>query len=146
MKWFDFSRGRPDVERDDLNLGYYVTYREVPNGKGGYHPVDLTLHHDSKGLHRKITGRFGQFCAFPGICHGGWEKNLTSRFWPVVNFVYEIGPFEHGLARFEWMVQPDGRYYADEDGFGMEDDDEIWLYSYLGTDGKFKGKFRAVDG
>ena len=40
-----------------------------------------------------------------------------------------------------WTVQPDGRYWADEDGFGMEDD-EINLYAYVDDDGNFSSKFR----
>ena len=29
------------------------------------------------------------------------------------------------------MLHPDGRYYADEDGFGMEDDDEENIYCII---------------
>ena len=30
-----------------------------------------------------------------------------------------------------WMLHPDGRYYADEDGFGMENDDEENIYCII---------------
>ena len=42
--------------------------------------------------------------------------------------------FSDGICCLCWMLHPDGRYYADEDGFGMEDDDEFsyrtnWIWS-----------------
>lgn len=42
-----------------------------------------------------------------------------------------------------WTVQPDGRYWADDDGFDM--DDEINLYAYVDDDGDFLSKFRIYD-
>ena len=41
-----------------------------------------------------------------------------------------------------WEIQPDGRYWADGDGFGAESDYEIQLYSYLDVQGKFTAPFR----
>lgn len=32
--------------------------------------------------------------------------------------------FRNGVCAICWTVYPDGRYFADEDGFGMEDNDE----------------------
>lgn len=31
----------------------------------------------------------------------------------------------NGLIALSWKLYPDGRYFADEDGFGMEDNDEL---------------------
>lgn len=33
--------------------------------------------------------------------------------------------FKDGYCGFTWTLHPDGRYYADEDGFGAEDDEEV---------------------
>lgn len=41
-----------------------------------------------------------------------------------------------------WCIQPDGRYYADEDGFGAESQEEIELYADLDDNGDFMSKFR----
>lgn len=41
-----------------------------------------------------------------------------------------IRGFRGGKAELEWQINPDGRYYMDEDGFGMTDDEEVTL---LGT-------------
>lgn len=36
-----------------------------------------------------------------------------------------VSDFKDGKARVVWMLYPDGRYFADEDGFGMEDNDGL---------------------
>jgi hypothetical protein len=50
---------------------------------------------------------------------------------------------EEGLARVDWMLYPDGRYFGDEDGFGMEDNDEVNIYGYIDTNCRVVKKFRA---
>lgn len=42
--------------------------------------------------------------------------------------------FRNGICCLCWMLHPDGRYYADEDGFGMEDDDEENIYCIIDSD------------
>lgn len=42
----------------------------------------------------------------------------------------------------DWMVQPDGRYWEDEYGFGRSFDEEIILYAYLNNNGSFITPFR----
>lgn len=32
--------------------------------------------------------------------------------------------FKDGVCRLDWVIYPDGRYFADSDGYGMEDNDE----------------------
>ena len=56
------------------------------------------------------------------------------RFW--------VFPFTGSMAAVEWTVSPDGSYYADDDGFGMTDDEEITLHGFIDTDGRPIGKFR----
>ena len=38
---------------------------------------------------------------------------------------------KNGLIALSWMLYPDGRYFADEDGFGMEDNDEVTVYCVM---------------
>lgn len=52
--------------------------------------------------------------------------------------------YKEGVAEVSWQINPDGRYYMDEDGFGMTDDDEITIYSYVDRDGKPLVKFRKI--
>ena len=48
-------------------------------------------------------------------------------------FVYE---FKGGKAEVEWTICPDGRYFADEDGFGGEDCDELTATAVIDRKGK----------
>ena len=41
---------------------------------------------------------------------------------------------QNGLLALCWTLYPDGRYFADEDGFGMEDNDELTVYCVLNDD------------
>ena len=60
------------------------------------------------------------------------------RFW-----VFPFGP--DGLAAVEWMVQPDGRASADEDGFGMDDGVEVILHGSIDVEGRPAGQFRLYE-
>ena len=39
--------------------------------------------------------------------------------------------FKNGICALCWTISPDGRYFADEDGFGMEDNDEKNVYCII---------------
>ncbi len=121
--------------------GYYVTYEEVSNGFGGCHPVNIVFHHDQKGIHRPITDNLGFFLDYPGHEKGPWEEELAITFLPATRFMAYISKFEEGICKFSWMVQPDGRYWMDEDGYGMTSDNEVWLYAYINEDGRFVTPF-----
>ena len=55
---------------------------------------------------------------------------------------FRVFPFTGSKAAVEWTVRPDGRYYADSDGFRMTDDEEITLHGFIDTNGRPIGKFR----
>ena len=38
---------------------------------------------------------------------------------------------EKGIFALSWMLYPDGRYFADSDGFGGEDNDELTVYCVM---------------
>ncbi len=44
--------------------------------------------------------------------------------------------FSDGVAQVKWQINPDGRYYQDDDGFGMTDDDEIAQWGKIDRTGK----------
>lgn len=50
------------------------------------------------------------------------------------SFIY---PFVDDRAVFSWTVQPDGRYWADEGGYGMTDDNQVTLYALFNKEGRF---------
>ena len=57
-------------------------------------------------------------------------------------FIHE---FKNGMAKVSWQINPDGRYYMDDDGFGMTDDEEITIYGYIDHKGKVASKFHAIN-
>ena len=86
---------------------------------------------------------------------GTENEDAWLEFWtsakPLVNCVLygvDFTPVGQDAMRMVWRIQPDGRYWADEGGFGMENDLEICLYSMLDAEGNFAHPFRlySIDG
>lgn len=55
-----------------------------------------------------------------------------------------IRSYRNGVAQVDWQLNPDGRYYMDDDGFGMTSDVEIEIYGFIDTEGRRIVKFQAV--
>lgn len=53
-----------------------------------------------------------------------------------------IRGFHNGTAEMEWQLRPDGRYYMDDDGYGMEDEDEVTLLGRIDRTGRVIRRFR----
>lgn len=53
--------------------------------------------------------------------------------------------YNDDVAEMSWQINPDGRYYMDEDGYGMTNDDEITIYSYVDRAGKPLVCFRNIN-
>lgn len=66
----------------------------------------------------------------------GRARNLDAWFPTLIRM------YRNGVAEVRWMLQPDGRYYQDEDGFGMTDDKEITICGMIDRTGKAVGRFR----
>jgi hypothetical protein len=54
-----------------------------------------------------------------------------------------IRGFRNGVARIDWQLNPDRRYYND-DGYGMTADEEIEIYGFIDTQGHVLVKFKAI--
>lgn len=54
-----------------------------------------------------------------------------------------IHQYRGGVAEVSWELNPDGRYYMDDDGFGMTDDEEICIYGTIDRTGRVIKKFRG---
>ena len=52
--------------------------------------------------------------------------------------------FKDGLCAISWMLYPDGRYFADSDGFGMEDNEEE-VYAIIDTNLVIVEPFRPIE-
>lgn len=56
---------------------------------------------------------------------------------------FAIGEFKNGVALVVWTLYPDGRYFMDEDGYGMEDNDESVIYGYIDRKARVVVPFQA---
>ena len=72
--------------------------------------------------------------------HNGDAKRLVADYGGL-----SIGDYHDGLAYVSWMLYPDGRYFADEDGFGMEDNDEVNISAYIDTQCRVVVKFQDME-
>lgn len=56
-----------------------------------------------------------------------------------------IRSFKNGVAKVSWQLNPDGRYFMDEDGYGMTDDEEIEIYGFIDQNAKVVVKFKNIN-
>ena len=54
------------------------------------------------------------------------------------------GKFKNGISVIAWMLYPDGQYFADSDGFGMEDNSEEVVYAIIDTNLEIIEPFRPI--
>ena len=62
------------------------------------------------------------------------------------NFPSFIRGFKNGVAEVSWQLIPNGRYYMDENGFGMTSDREIPVYAMIDKELNVLAKFRFING
>lgn len=102
---------------------------------------------EKTGQRKTIVDRKGRIVGFPGIEKGNWVDALESEqcLEPVIRFRTDFECCEDNKYMMIWQVQPDGRYWADEDGFGMESEEEVRLYAFFDEKGNFTGPFRIYN-
>ena len=73
-----------------------------------------------------------------GVEHTSCAYSMTSEYAGIGRW----NDFEDGICALGWTLYPDGRYFADEDGFGMEDNDEVEIYCVIDKDFKVLKPFQ----
>lgn len=119
-------------------MDIYFTQRVI---FGSLHPNEdstIVFVNRAKCIRRTIVDRNGVIADFPGV--DGQENIL-----PQIRFRASIETTPGGRFYMLWEVEPDGRFYGDENGFGMEDGEELRLYAFIDDEGNFEGKFRIYD-
>lgn len=71
------------------------------------------------------------------------ENNSNAYSFSAYYQRFAVEKFEDGVALVEWTLYPDGRYFLDEDGYGMEDNDESVLYGFINTHANVVIPFQA---
>ena len=57
-----------------------------------------------------------------------------------------IRGFKNGVAEVCWELNPDGRYFMDDNGFGMTNDEEIDIYGFIDKNANVVVKFKNING
>ena len=73
------------------------------------------------------------------------EHTHNANVLEVCYAILSISQFVDGKATIEWMLYPNGMYFADEDGFGMEDNDEVNIAAIIDEDCNVIEKFKLVN-
>lgn len=129
--------------RFKLGEGFYFEFDEVSNGMGGYRMTNVyLLKIDDPSFKHCIVDESGIIENFPGVVDGDWKNELEFPLGKKTQFRFWIYAYKDGKASVEWTLQPDGRYFEDEDGFGAENCEEITLWSYIDTNGFFTEPFK----
>ena len=115
----------------------------------GYWKPRIVLNHDEKCAFEFLDGneRFTNVSkedimwkTLRGFSAEAWERARDfSAHFPTM-----IGSFENGVALVSWQLNPDGRYYMDDDGYGMTADDEMEIYGFINKNCDVVQKFRAI--
>ncbi len=98
---------------------------------------------EARHIRKKLVDSKGVIRHFPGIVKEDfWVKAVSKRaLRPQIRFRTSFEKRDEGWIML-WQIWPDGRYWADSDGFGMENNEEVTLYTFVDRDGNFTGPFR----
>ena len=106
---------------------------------GGY---KIVFENKKTRVRKVIVNDSGRIMRFPGIAH----PELISKYCdekPDGQIMYTASiSLLDGQYALIWLIQPDGRYWEDEDGFGGTPDPEINLYARIDANGNFIEPFR----
>ena len=133
--WFDYCV--ENDERQDLHDMYLI-------GEGmameGCSRGPLCMVNTETNERRQLIDETGHVVGF-GEQDFDWEKlKQVEHRYCLDNRVVEYAGlgrynnFRNELCCLSWMLYPEGRYFADEDGFGMEDNDEENIYCVIDKD------------
>ena len=130
----------------------WLSYEQIPNlytiygeGYGFYTEEEAYKWYDEGNteLTSTINNSWGSWCYWSG---GVAVSNYYTSYVEASNTTQlGIDYNKDGIARVNWTLYPDGRYFADEDGFGMEDNDEVNIDAYIDTECRVLVKFQDME-
>lgn len=113
--------------KDAYNIGENMA---VYSGEG----KSFTVINKKTGEARMFVSASGELLAAGNEINFDAIKRECPHFngYKVVEYWFgRYSNFKNGLCALCWTIFPDGRYFADEDGFGMEDNDEEKVYCII---------------
>jgi len=71
------------------------------------------------------------------------ENNRNAYCYSAYYQRFAVEQFKNGVALVEWTLYPDGQYFMDEDGYGMEDNEASVLYGFIDRHARVVVPFQA---
>ncbi len=71
------------------------------------------------------------------------ENNSSAYCYSAYYPRFAVGQFKDGVAMVEWTLYPDGQYFMDEDGYGMEFNDASVLNGFIDRHARVVVPFQA---
>lgn len=85
----------------------------------------------------------GHINGFPGIIEEDlWKNEYKGGRFDYASYRVEYEVLKNGGVMIIYTLQPDGRYWEDDDGFGAENEVELNFFSYIDHTGKFTQPFK----
>ena len=118
----------------------------------GWHNHELYIANITSGKIRKLSTTNGEllvddcdidYRAIKNKCRNGFY-NAQSKAIRYAS-INRWDCFKDGLCAISWMLYPDGQYFADSDGFGMNDNDEENVYAIIDTNLDIIEPFRPIE-
>lgn len=134
-----------EIKNTGPQLSQWTTFgNHLYRSKGEVAAVEFV--NEEYGIRKLIVDDNGYIQNYPGLENpeewlDAWESKRALE--PQIRFRTNFERMEDNTILMVWEIQPDGRYWEDEDGFGGESDLEILLYTYLDEKGNFIAPFRA---
>lgn len=125
--------GRGEFRRTDLGEGMAV----LENVIGGYWRERYLLNDNLGTAYELMDGSLRlKFVTRDDI---DWpsvsklENNENTYTFSAYYPRFSVGRFTDGVASVKWTLYPDGMFFMDEDGFGMEHNNESAIIGYIDT-------------
>lgn len=145
LSTYDYSNGEFKIE--SLEEGMRIVYQSI---WGWWKPRYLCNDGNQEALIVATEGLKWFFFSQEDINWDsleGLSDDAISRAKSLdMEFPSFIGNFDNGFARVSWQLNPDGRYYMDDDGFGMTNDVEIEIYAFVDKELNILVPFRYIGG
>ena len=126
---------------DDIRFSQTRTFGDHLYRREG-EKAEIIFKNTRTGIRKTIVDDAGRIIGFPGIAHPELVSSYYKRcLGDRIRFSSYISLLD-GQYALIWQIQPDGRYWEDDDGFGGTSDDEIYLYAHIDEAGNFIEPFR----
>lgn len=129
----------------DITFNHYVTWGDNFYGTPNFDRHPVILENARLGISETIVGADGRIKNFPGIAHAEVVNEYTTRYaLERIHFCSSIENLD-GMWALVWQVEPEGRYWEDDYGFGATSRVEVNLYARLDERGHFIEPFHLYE-